>query len=409
MQAMPQTDLEPNGLGRLVPISLLRAPEHLQLLWQKARFEDLPGRRRLSQADEHHALIYVVSGQVVLHSAAGAQCMVGAGTERACAALFSHPGDIAIAAGPARIVRIDRELVEILLAKERSNASQVSEVDLSLQEGQLVADIYSAHLARQLRIPALPEVALRVRDAVQRDDTGVSDVVTIVRTDPVIAGRLMQAANSAMYGGLEQAGTLLEAITRLGLGATRNLILALVLRQLFRARAPLIADFARSAYQHSAQVAALASALAATHPGCSADEALLAGLVHDIGAIPVLCYADDLSALAANRPAVLRAIDKLRGPIGALVLSDWGFERRFVHAAEHADDWWRDAAPEIDLCDLVIAAQLHLAGQNGRSMAPKLADTPAGRKLGAGEDGLPAAVLNEAAVAIAASRELLLA
>ncbi len=292
----------------------------------------------------------------------------------------------------------------MLLGQERATAAEVEEVALSPCESRILEDIYAAFAARQLRIPALPDVALKVRDAVNRDHHGTADVARILQSDPVLAGRLMQAANSALHRGVQPARTLTEAINRLGLNATRTLAVALALREVFRIKHAQIAKLARQLYNHSAQVAALCHAMAREHTTLAPEQALLAGLLHDLGAIPVLDFAARDADIAARSSVVLRAMARLRAPVGALVLSNWGFDEALVQAAEHAEDWLREGAAEPDLCDLVIAAHLFLAQQAGNADTPSLDETPVGRKLGA---ELPATLLNEAAAAIAAARDLL--
>jgi HD-like signal output (HDOD) protein len=297
----------------------------------------------------------------------------------------------------------------MLLNEEKHRATEVDETELSAHEAEIIATIYAAFAQGKLRVPSLPDVALAVRDAVNRCDAGVAEVAQIVQADPVLSGRIVQASNSAAYGGLQNVTTLIDAINRLGLKATRNLATALAVRNLFKVRSAKVSKIASHVYRHSAQVAAMCSVLAREYTDIPSEQALLAGLTHDIGAIPVLNYVDRKPQIADNIRAVLSAIEKLRAPAGVLVLSDWAFEQTLIDAAEQADDWQRDSGAQVDMGDLVVAAQLHLAAQAGASDSfPPLAQTPVGRKLGADEDGLPAALVKRAAEEIAAARDLLL-
>jgi hypothetical protein len=89
---------------------------------------------------------------------------------------------------------------------------------------------------------------------------------------------------------------------------------------------------------------------------------------------------------------------------------EWGFDSALIEVAGHADDWGREEKSEIDLCDLVVAAQLYLAERAGLSSKfPALAETPVGRKLGADENDLLAILAQRAAREIAVTRDLLAA
>lgn len=388
---------------------MLKSDEHRQLLLDKARIERLGWRHKLAQADEHHWLVYVLSGEISLKTTAGGEEKVSAGSTRAAAPLFQEAGAVGIAKSGTEILRIDRRLADMLLNDEKQEATEVGETELSPVEAEILATLYAAFSAGKLEVPSLPDVALAVRDAVNRCDAGVAEVAQIVQSDPVLSGRIVQAANSAMYGGMQNAQTLVDAINRLGLEVTRNLATALAVRNLFKTRSANVGKIAKLVYRHSVQVAAMCMVLAREQSGISPERALLAGLTHDIGAIPVLNYVDRKPEIAVQTRAVLSAIEKLRAPVGVLVLSGWGFEQSLIDVAEHADDWQRSSGAEVDLGDLVVAAQLHLASQTGAATRfPPLADTPAGRKLGADENGLPAALVQRAAKEIAAARDLLL-
>jgi HD-like signal output (HDOD) protein len=388
---------------------MLKSREHLQLLLDKAQIQALGWRHKLAQADEHHWLVYVLSGEILLKTSAGGEERVSAGSDRASTPLFLEAGATGVAKSGTQILRVDRKLADMLLNEEKHRATEVDETELSAHEAEIIATIYAAFAQGKLRVPSLPDVALAVRDAVNRCDAGVAEVAQIVQADPVLSGRIVQASNSAAYGGLQNVTTLIDAINRLGLKATRNLATALAVRNLFKVRSAKVSKIASHVYRHSAQVAAMCSVLAREYTDIPSEQALLAGLTHDIGAIPVLNYVDRKPQIADNIRAVLSAIEKLRAPAGVLVLSDWAFEQTLIDAAEQADDWQRDSGAQVDMGDLVVAAQLHLAAQAGASDSfPPLAQTPVGRKLGADEDGLPAALVKRAAEEIAAARDLLL-
>jgi HD-like signal output (HDOD) protein len=390
-------------------LSLLKSREHLQLLLDRAQIQSLGWRHKLAQADEHHWLVYVLSGEIQLKTSDGGEERVSAGSLRASAPLFLESGATGVARSGTQILRVDRKLADMLLNEEKRRATEVNETELSAHEAEIIATIYAAFAQGELRVPSLPDVALAVRDAVNLRDAGVAEVARTVQSDPALSGRIVQASNSAAYGGLQNVTTLIDAINRLGLKATRNLATALAVRDLFKTRSANVRKIARHVYRHSAQVAAMCSVLAREHTDIPPEQALLAGLTHDIGAIPVLNYVDDKPEIADDIRAVLSAIEKLRAPAGVLVLSNWAFEQTLIDAAEQADDWQRDSGPQIDMGDLVVAAQLHLAAQAGAADSfPPLVQTPAGRKLGADEEGLPAALVKRAAEEIAATRDLLL-
>ena len=85
---------------------------------------------------------------------------------------------------------------------------------------------------------------------------------------------------------------------------------------------------------------------------------MLHGLLHDIGMIPILSYADKLPETTFNQGELKETITRLHGDIGGIIMAKWNFPDEFITVAVEADHWYRDSSPEADYCDLVLIAQL---------------------------------------------------
>jgi HD-like signal output (HDOD) protein len=132
-------------------------------------------------------------------------------------------------------------------------------------------------------------------------------------------------------------------------------------------------------------VAAICHELGRATPGLSADNALLCGLVHDIGVLPIINLARSQPELAKDPGLLLQIIRQLKGDIGAVVLREWGFPAGFIEAATHAEDWMQDLNPRPGYVDLVVLAQLHAyIGTPKMQQLPRLDLVPAFHKLALG-------------------------
>jgi HD-like signal output (HDOD) protein len=163
-------------------------------------------------------------------------------------------------------------------------------------------------------------------------------------------------------------------------------------------------------WQHCTQVAALCHALAKRTPGFDPAQALLIGLVHDIGVIPVLTYAQHYPNLTQDPEILERTIQRLRAEFSAMTLRTWDFPEEFCAAALEAEDWLRDKRPAPDYTDILVMAQLHAAvGSPPTSRLPRIDEVPAFRKLVLGRlsPRLSLAVLDEAQQEIEEVRGLL--
>ena len=137
-----------------------------------------------------------------------------------------------------RYLRIDNRLFEQTAGKLEQGSSltletyQVEEEDdlgyLDV-ENQLTVKIYEDLNASRLLLPSLPDVAVRIGEAVIEDTTDARKIGALIETDPAIALKMVKAANSARFGGVSKVATVTEAVARLGLQNTRMLVVAFAL------------------------------------------------------------------------------------------------------------------------------------------------------------------------------------
>lgn len=208
-------------------------------------------------------------------------------------------------------------------------------------------------------LPTLPDLALRVRKTIDEDISDARVVARLVESDPAMAAKLLKAANSALYSGLHGVETTSAAVVRLGMKTTRQLVMTFALKEVFESEEPLIRNRMRALWKHSSQVAALCFVLAREVKGIDPEEALLIGLVHDVGAIPILNYASKYPDLTKDEQTLELTIARLRGELGAMILRDWRFVPSIVAGARDAENWTRSRQGKADFTDLLIVAQVH--------------------------------------------------
>ncbi|MBL8857076.1 MAG: HDOD domain-containing protein [Planctomycetes bacterium] len=151
----------------------------------------------------------------------------------------------------------------------------------------MIEDDPPESLLDSLRIPTLPSCVLRLREILNRDDCGLAEVADVVATDPPIAAKVLQVANSARYGLREKTLSIHKAATVLGV---RNLTTIAMRAGVASAFAHLrdVPGFSLSEFwKHSvltAQVAStLASGLRRRDVDLAPQDYYTCGLLHDIG------------------------------------------------------------------------------------------------------------------------------
>jgi putative nucleotidyltransferase with HDIG domain len=205
-----------------------------------------------------------------------------------------------------------------------------------------------SRLREDLSLPALPEVLMRL-DAMLRDsDVDLRKVSDLAATDAVLAGQIVRMANSAYYsrGGSSLTG-LSPAIQRLGLRALRGLVYALAMPRLFKEEP---SEFpSRELWRHSLTVAALSSEIASSLglPQSLRDEAWLAGLVHDIGAL-ALATIEPRGYVKLLRDAVAAAENGEEAEFTALERDTFGIDHAEAGGILLRERWrLPDPVPEV--------------------------------------------------------------
>jgi HD-like signal output (HDOD) protein len=349
-------------------------------LARKTRVESLPARRQLFvRGRRDDWAFYLLEGTVRLEDSAGSVTEVVGGTEAARAPLADDQprSRTATALTPIRFIRVHRDLLEVFTGG--AGAYGVDEIREDAAKGgeRLFHRIYHEYMAETLELPHLPDVALRVRQAAQSEDCDAAKIARIIQTDPVLAAKLIKAANSPLYGVQTPITSCRAAVLFLGLETTRNLVLSYTLRDLFKTDSALLRERMSALWAHSARVGALGYLLAGLTPGLDQERGLLAGLLHDIGVLPIIHYAARFPELARDADQLEEAIAELRGQVGAMLLRQWQFGDELVGVVLEAEAWQRDPGPHADYADLILVAQR--LGEEEAASLPAYAKLARGR------------------------------
>jgi HD-like signal output (HDOD) protein len=210
----------------------------------------------------------------------------------------------------------------------------------------------------QLQLPTLPEVALRVRDVVDDENANANQIADIIAQDAALSARLIQVTNSPLYRGRQEIDRLSMVVARLGNKLVRNLVTSQVMKQMFQATNDMVDQRLRAVWEHSVQVAAISRALASRAPGVLPDQAMLAGLIHDIGILPILYRAEERDELLDTPGLLDQLILRLHARIGGAILKHWKFPDALVAVAAEHEDLERSHTGPADLVDLVQVANL---------------------------------------------------
>jgi HD-like signal output (HDOD) protein len=132
-------------------------------------------------------------------------------------------------------------------------------------------------------LATLPEVTAQIISTVEDPRSSAGKLHRIISHDPALVSRILKVVNSAFYGLPGQIGSVERAIVLLGMNAVKNIAVAASLGQLFRGVKLCNGFTAKDLWTHCIAVGVTARELARILKLPVADEAFLAGMIHDIG------------------------------------------------------------------------------------------------------------------------------
>lgn len=214
----------------------------------------------------------------------------------------------------------------------------------------------------QLVLPTLPEVALRIREAAENPDISISELTREISTDTALSARLIKVVNSPLLRSRQEITDLSMAVNRLGVVYTANLATGLAMAQLFQATTDNIDQRMRAVWARSTEVAGISHVLCRHYTKLKSDQATLAGLVHQIGVLPILSYAEENSQLLHDSISLDIVIEQIHPLIGDRILSAWDFPQPLLTVPSQHLNFTRTPAA-VDYIDIVQVAMLQgLAG-----------------------------------------------
>jgi len=214
-------------------------------------------------------------------------------------------------------------------------------------------------LSGDINFPTCMDAAILVRNTLRDPMASLERVVQVVGIEPLISSKLLRLANSVSYNPSGKRVTdLATAIGRLGFEVVRTTSLAVAMDQMLKSRnLAAYDDLARQAWEHSLQVAAIARVLARRIGRVKPDEAMLAGLVHDIGIFYLLFRAAEYAEYRDNRDAMLDLIRGWHESIGESLLHILGLPDHITEAVRDHDQPQNVEAPS-SIRDILYFANL---------------------------------------------------
>jgi HD-like signal output (HDOD) protein len=203
--------------------------------------------------------------------------------------------------------------------------------------------------------PAWAAKALKMLDNIKVTHGKIAPAISI---DPTFVGQLLKTANGALYARKPQVYSINASVARIGYEKLRNLIISISMDELSIIEKPALKKYLAEFRDHSREVAAICFVLAKSQKHLTQDEAMLAGLIHDIGRLPLLLYMADKN-LPVDDETIAAIMREYSALAGERLLKLWGFPPELVEIPMAHGDTHRDAAgTRASYADIVSVANM---------------------------------------------------
>ncbi|MDH5765059.1 MAG: HDOD domain-containing protein [Gammaproteobacteria bacterium] len=253
---------------------------------------------------------------------------------------------------------------------------------MELNSKNILQTIKEAVSSEQLFLPSLPDIVTIVQHECSKPNVNAKNLADALSIDPAISVRLLQIANSSLYKYRAAADSLHLAVARLGLNLVKNLVMSLAMTQVYKASNDVLDERFKEIWRTSTKTAALCRLLASHHSKLDAELAMLAGLIHNIGALPILIYAEDNEELFNNPNKLRKIILELQGEVGAHIFKSWNFPQIIIDIARDCMDFTRKHDGPADYTDVVQVALIEGSIFTGLECPDDWSGIPAFEQLG---------------------------
>lgn len=202
-------------------------------------------------------------------------------------------------------------------------------------------DIIDKLTSKRLKLPASPEVVLKVNALLNDDTKGLSDIAVALEAHQTLAARLLQVVNSPALHPIKPIASLHTALCILGIALVKNLAISIAIRDMFRSKNFELKVLLDATWHHSVEVGVLMS-LYINHiedRRYDPNIALVIGILHSIGCLPIIDYFE-IEKLPVEK---YKAVEKeLASAISVSLVKEWGLPASFAEAIKGSPGMYSD-------------------------------------------------------------------
>lgn len=222
---------------------------------------------------------------------------------------------------------------------------------------KILEDIAKDLSGDEITFPTFLDITFQVRTALKDPNLNVEQLAKLVGAEPLMSTKIIRMANSvALNPSGREIADVKSAIVRVGMEAVRTVSFAVAMEQLLKSKQMQpFEGISQRLWVHTSHVAALCRVLAKRLAKINGDEAMFAGLVHDLGVFYLMSRAANFPEFLADKAELHALLVGWHDNIGHALLSALGSPESILEAVQmHETD--REIVEVKNLSDVLYVA-----------------------------------------------------
>ncbi|MDP3540802.1 MAG: HDOD domain-containing protein [Azonexus sp.] len=222
---------------------------------------------------------------------------------------------------------------------------------------KVLEDIAKDLSGDEISFPTFLDITFQVRSALKDPNLNVEQLAKLVGAEPLMSTKIIRMSNSvALNPSGREIADVKSAIVRVGMEAVRTVSFAVAMEQLLKSKQMhAFEGISKKLWDHTSHVAALCRVVARKVAKINGDEAMFAGLVHDLGVFYLMSRAANFPELVNDKVELHALLVGWHDSIGHALLSALGSpESVLVAVQEHETD--REIKDLKSLSDVLYVA-----------------------------------------------------
>lgn len=206
---------------------------------------------------------------------------------------------------------------------------------------KILEDIARDLSGGEITFPTFLDITFQVRAALKDPNLSVEQLSKLIGAEPLMSAKIIRMANSvALNPSGREIADVKSAIVRVGMEAVRTVSFAVAMEQLLKSKQMhQFEEISHRLWEHTSHVAALCRVLARKMAKINGDEAMFAGLVHDLGVFYLMSRAANFPELANDKVELHALLVDWHDNIGHALLSAMGLPESVLEAVrDHETD-----------------------------------------------------------------------